>query len=182
MPLDTNSADFKSSKISCYLPSDQPTNRQTDKPILLQIRFASDSKHRRNEEKNCCISQFEGKKGFDNQLEGSGQKGGRILGLLSAFLRNYVTCLDNLLDMQSHKMTTNQISFFSALAGSKGTYFHDYLLVSFFDSSVRPSVHQLRQNLLPYLFTSIGGCRHEEKSRKRWSLFTKLLSSVNAIF
>ena len=36
------------------------------------MRGGGDSKHRRNEEKNCCISQFEGKKGFDNQLEGSG--------------------------------------------------------------------------------------------------------------
>ena len=26
--------------------------------------------------------------------------------------------------------------------------------------------------------TSNGGCRHEEKSRKHWSLFTMLLSSV----
>ena len=30
--------------------------------------------------------------------------------------------------------------------------------------------------------TSNGGCRHEEKSHKHWSLFTKLLSSVTAIF
>ena len=30
--------------------------------------------------------------------------------------------------------------------------------------------------------TSNGGCRREEKSRKHWSLFTKLLSSITAIF
>ena len=30
--------------------------------------------------------------------------------------------------------------------------------------------------------TSNGGYRREEKSRKHWSLFTKLLSSVTAIF
>ena len=29
---------------------------------------------------------------------------------------------------------------------------------------------------------SNGGCRREEKSRKHWSLFIKLLSSVTAIF
>ena len=28
--------------------------------------------------------------------------------------------------------------------------------------------------------TSIGGCRHVEKSREHWSLFTKLLPSVTA--
>ena len=30
------------------------------------------------------------------------------------------------------------------------------------------------------LYTSNGGCRREEKSRKPWSLFTKLLSLVTA--
>ena len=30
--------------------------------------------------------------------------------------------------------------------------------------------------------TSNGGCRREEKSRKHWSLFTMLLSSVTEIF
>ena len=29
-------------------------------------------------------------------------------------------------------------------------------------------------------YTSNGGCRREEKSRKHWSLFTKLLSLVTA--
>ena len=30
--------------------------------------------------------------------------------------------------------------------------------------------------------TSNGGCRREEKSRKHWSLFTMLLTSVTKIF
>ena len=33
-----------------------------------------------------------------------------------------------------------------------------------------------------YTCTSNGGCRREEKSRKHWSLFTKLLSLVNTYF
>ena len=32
----------------------------------------------------------------------------------------------------------------------------------------------------PFVNTSNGGCRREEKSRKRWSLFTKFLFSVTA--
>ena len=32
------------------------------------------------------------------------------------------------------------------------------------------------------IFTSNGGCRREEKSRKHWSLFTMLLSSVTNFF
>ena len=31
-------------------------------------------------------------------------------------------------------------------------------------------------------YTSNGGCRREEKSRKQWSLFTMLVSSVTEIF
>ena len=30
-------------------------------------------------------------------------------------------------------------------------------------------------------FTSNGGCRREEKSRKHWSLFTKILSSIRRV-
>ena len=32
------------------------------------------------------------------------------------------------------------------------------------------------------VITSNGGCRREEKSRKHWSLFTMLLTSVTKIF
>jgi len=35
---------------------------------------------------------------------------------------------------------------------------------------------------LKYQITSNGGCRREEKSRKHWSLFTMLLSSVTEFF
>ena len=48
-----------------------------------------------------------------------------------------------------------------------------------FEGSRGVVVGQILDNLS---FTSNGGCRREEKSRKHWSLFTKILSSITAIF
>ena len=48
-----------------------------------------------------------------------------------------------------------------------------------FLSQLTPLAHVVYSRVL--IFTSNGGCRREEKSRKHWSLFTKLLSSITAI-
>ena len=55
---------------------------------------------------------------------------------------------------------------------------YSFLLPFLFFSlpSLRPSLANIPVRFL----TSNGGCRREEKSRKHWSLFTKLLSLVTA--
>ena len=46
------------------------------------------------------------------------------------------------------------------------------------DSKI-PNISNITSNMN---YTSNGGCRREEKSRKHWSLFTMLLSSVTEFF
>ena len=44
------------------------------------------------------------------------------------------------------------------------------------------SYYTTSYHITSYYITSNGGCRREEKSRKHWSLFTMLLSSVADFF